>query len=143
MKNTFRHFFIAGLLALFLASGQSPRAADQPNVGTQNATQKVKAKRGWYPFGGIVVSTDIQAKTVSLKRKVGARVLRLDSKSILEINGRPAALANVRIGSYAHGKLHKDAALNEVIIAAKFDNEAPNRDKPITKKSSENPPPNQ
>lgn len=130
MKNTFRYFFFAGLLALFLASGQALRAADQPTVGAQNATQKVKAKRGWYPFGGIVVSTDIQAKSVSLKRKVGARVLRLDAKSILEINGRPASLTNVRIGSYAHGKLHKDAAGNEVIMAAKFDNEAPKKDKP-------------
>jgi len=130
MKNTLRRLFFAGLLALFFASGQALRAADQPTAKTQNAAEQVKAKRNWYPFGGIVSGIDIQAGTVSLVRKVGARILRIDPNSILEINGRPAALASVKIGSYAHGKLHKNSAGNEVITSAKFEKEAPNKTRP-------------
>lgn len=134
MKTTLGRLFLAGLLILVLGSEPALRAAGQASAKTQNATEKVKAKRDWYPFGGIVASIDLQTKTVSLKRKTGARVLRLDAKSLIEIDGRPGYLANVRVGSYAHGKLHKDAAGNEVITSARFDKEKPAKEKPAANK---------
>lgn len=93
--------------------------------------QKNKPKRDWYPFGGIVASINQQSNAIGLKRKQGVRVLRLDAKSTLEINGKPASLANVAIGNYAHGKLHKNSAGNEVIIAAKFEKEPPTKNKAV------------
>jgi hypothetical protein len=151
MKKSFKYLFFASLLAVSLASGQQMYAADSQSQAADKAvgaakdsTEKAKPTRDWYPFGGIVASIDTQAKTISLKKKEGVRVLKLDSKSTLEINGKPALLSGVKVGDYAHGKLHKDAAGNEVITAATFNKLAPNKDKPNTNKnSSENPPRNQ
>lgn len=141
MKTSLKYLFFASLLAVSLVGGQSIFAADSTSkaadkaVGTsKDSSEKVKAKRDWYPFGGIVASIDKEANTVSLKKKEGVRVLKLDAKSTLEISGRPASLANVQVGDYAHGKLHKDSAGNEVITAAKFDKEGPR------KKSNTSPP---
>jgi hypothetical protein len=141
MKISFKYLFFASLMAVSLAIGQPTYAADSPSKAADKAvgaakdsSEKTKAKRDWYPFGGIVASVDVQAKTVSLRKKEGVRVLKLDAKSTLEINGKPALLGSVKIGDYAHGKLHKDSAGSEVITAAKFDKEAPNKDKPAASK---------
>ena len=134
MKNALTRLWVPCLLAAALAGGMSLYAADagsktnNPAAGkTKETAEKGKAKRDWYPFGGIVASVDKQAYTISLKKKDGERVLKVDSKSTLEINGKPATLGNVKVGDYAHGKLHKDSAGNEVITDAKFDKERPNK----------------
>ena len=122
----------AGLLTAVpsLCAADSTAAAKDPAAGrAKETTQKGKSKRDWYPFGGIVSSVDRQANTVSLKKKEGERVLKLDSKSTLEIAGKPATLGSVKLGDYAHGKLHKDSAGNEVITDAKFDKERPSKKK--------------
>lgn len=136
MKNAFKYLFLPCLLAAALAGGATLYAADtKSKVDDQAAgkaketTEKGKAKRDWYPFGGIVASVDKQAHTIALKKKEGERVIKLDSKSTLEINGKPATLADVKVGDYAHGKLHKDSAGNEVLTGAKFDKERPNQKK--------------
>ncbi len=135
MKKALKYLLVTSLLAGALASGSSLCAADSTAKAQDKATtQKAKAKRDWYPFGGIVASVDKQARTISLKKKEGERVLKLDSKSTLEINGKPAELGSVKVGNYAHGKLKKDSANNEVIMDAKFDKEAPAKVKRATRK---------
>ncbi len=141
MKKSFKYLIFASIMAVSLVMGQPIYAADSKSKAADKAvgeakdsTEKTKAKRDWYPFGGIVAAVDVQAKTISLKKKEGARVLKLDAKSTLEINGKPTMLGSVKVGDYAHGKLHKDSAGNEVITAAKFDKEAPNKDKPAVSK---------
>ncbi len=136
MKNVLKYLLATSLLAGALASASPASAADstlkaqdKATARAKEVTEKGKAKRDWYPFGGIVASVDKQAKTISLKKKEGERVLRLDSKSTLEINGKAAALSSVKVGDYAHGKLHKDSAGNEVITDAKFDKEPPSKEK--------------
>lgn len=62
-----------------------------------------------------------------MKKKEGQRVLKIDAKSEREVNGKHATLASVKVGNYAHGKLHKDASGAEVILAAKFDKEPPKK----------------
>lgn len=135
MNKSCKYILYISLLAVFLLGGQSifaadttPQAADKTAGAIKGATEKVKAKRGWYPFGGIVVAMDRQANTLSLKRKVGARILRLDALSMLEINGKPVGLGSVKVGDYVHGKLHKDSAGSEVITSAKFEKEAPKKE---------------
>jgi hypothetical protein len=132
MKKALKNLFVSCLLAAALSSGASLYAADTKSTAdatnaskAKETTEIGKTKRDWYPFGGIVASVDPQANTVSLKKKKGERVLNLDSKSQLEINGKPATLGSVKIGDYAHGKLHKDSSGKEVITAAKFDKERP------------------
>lgn len=111
------------------AADSTAKAQDKAGGRAKEATEPGKSKRDWYPFGGIVASVDKQAKTISLKKKEGERVLKLDSKSTLEIDGKPAVIGSVRVGSYAHGKLHKDSAGNEVITDAKLDKEPPRKQK--------------
>ena len=132
MKNSFRLLIVCCLLAAALADGAFSYAAGTNS--TSNATNAAnakdltaagKTKRDWYPFGGTVAAVDKQANTISLKKKRGERVLNLDSKSQLEINGKPVTLESVKVGDYAHGKLHKDGSGKEVITAVKFDKERP------------------
>ena len=130
MKNRLKRLFVSCLLAAALAGGFSVYAAGTNSTATAtnagnagSTTEAGKTKRDWYPFGGIVASVDRQANTIGLKKKKGERVLGLDSKSQLEINGKPATLGSVKVGDYAHGKLHKDSSGKEVITSAKFDKE--------------------
>lgn len=129
MKKSSLSLLFSGLLAVALAGGSTLNAADTQTKATAASKSAVattpKAKRDWYPFYGTVTAVDKQAKTISLKKNQGERVLKLDSKSELLINDKPATLADVKVGSYAHGKLHKSVSGAEVITSAKFDKEAP------------------
>jgi hypothetical protein len=137
MKRVLKYLLVASLLAGALASASSLFAADSTaKAQDKQATEKGKTKRDWYPFYGIVASVDKQANTISLKKKEGERVLKLDSKSTLEINGKSAVLSSVKVGDYAHGKLHKDSAGKEVITDAKFDKEAPPKAKEAADKET-------
>lgn len=140
MKKSSLSLLFSGLLAVALVGGTAVNAADtktkSADASKAAVAQKPKAKRNWYPFYGTVAAVDKQAKTISLKKKQGERVLKLDSKSELLVNDNPATLADVKVGSYAHGKLHKNASGAEVITSAKFDKEAP----PKKKKASEKKP---
>jgi hypothetical protein len=147
MKNNLKSFFVLSFLAAALATAPSLYAADSTTkpAGTAADTAKpaaetTKAKREWYPFSGTVASVNKQANTISLKKKEGERVLKLDGKSTLEIEGKSATISSVRVGEYAHGKLHKDSAGNEVIMSAKFDKEAPKKQTGATDKTTEKPP---
>ena len=147
MKNTFKSFFLLSLLAAALATAPSLYAADSTGkpAGTaadtaKPAAESTKAKRDWYPFSGTVTSVNKQANTISLKKKEGERVLKLDAKSTLEIGGKPATVGSVKVGEYAHGTLHKDTAGNEVIMSAKFDKEAPKKQTGSTDKTTEKTP---
>jgi len=135
MNQKLKYLLIVSLFLAVFADGRRLDAIDAkssppvPPAGN-SANAAAKAKRDWYPFGGIVAAVDSQANTISLKKKEGTRVLRLDANSKLEIGGRPAAIGSVKAGTYAHGKLHKNPAGKEVISAAKFDPEAPVKPKP-------------
>jgi hypothetical protein len=136
MKITIKSVFVSSLLAVALATVPSLSAADSKSKAEDSAAEQSKpaaeqgkAKRNWYPFGGTVASVNKQANTISLKKKEGERVLKLDAKSELEIDGKPATVGSIKVGSYAHGKLHKDKAGNEVVMAAKFDKDAPKKQK--------------
>ena len=143
MKRTLKYLLVTSLLGVALAGVSSlpaadskAKAEDKAAGGTKATKEKGKAKRDWYPFGGIVASIDKQANTISLKKKEGERVLKLDSKSTLEVNGKPATIGSVKVGDYAHGKLHKDSAGKEVITDAKFDKEKPKKDKQAADKET-------
>ncbi len=132
MKNTLKYLLVSALLGGSLVSVASLQAAatkakadDSAAAKATQSTEKGKAVRDWYPFYGTVASIDKQANTISLKKKEGERVLKLDAKSGLEVNGKPATLSDIKVGNYAHGKLHKDSAGKEVITSAKFEKEAP------------------
>ena len=147
MKNNLKSFFVLSFLAAALATAPSLYAADSTAkpAGTTGDTAKpaaetTKAKRDWYPFSGTVASVNKQANTISLKKKEGERVLKLDAKSTLEIEGKSATIGSIKVGEYAHGKLHKDSAGNEVIMSAKFDKEAPKKQTGATDKTTEKTP---
>lgn len=104
------------------------KKAETPSAAPTDATTKAKkAKKDWYPFWGEVSAINKSAMTVSLKKQEGTRVIHLDSKSELARLGKPATLGDVKPGDYAHDKLHKNKAGEEVITAAKFDLERPNK----------------
>lgn len=136
MKKLLQHNILALALVFALASVPQVLSADTKTKAegkgsskTRESTETLRPKRDWYPFHGIVASIDKQANTISLKKNEGERVLKLDAKSELEINGKPVAISNVKVGDYAHGKLHKNSAGQEVITSAKFEKEAPVKEK--------------
>ena len=140
MRTAIKSLFVSCSLAVTLATVPPLSAADSNSKAEAIAAEKSKsvaergkAKRNWYPFGGTVVSVDKSVNTLSLKKKTGGRVLKLDAKSKLEIEGKPVTLGSVKVGSYAHGKLHKDSAGKEVITTARFDKEAPKKKKTAEK----------
>ncbi len=111
------------------AVAETPKKAD--------ADAAPKAKRDWYPFHGVVSGVNPKASTISLHKEAGERILRMDGKSTLTHLGKPATLADVKTGEYAHGKVHKNERGEEVITAAKFDKEAPTKEpKKESKKES-------
>lgn len=125
MKNFLKYLMLTCVLAggpVLFAADSTTKAQDKASKQT---AEQAKPKRDWYPFSGIVASVDKKANTISLKKKEGERVLKLDANSALESDGKPITLGSVKVGNYAHGKLHKDAAGHEVITAAKFDKEQP------------------
>lgn len=143
MKTLFKQLLLASLLAGALAGAPSLAAADAPakphsptTSPTKEAAVKGTAKRTWYPFAGTVSSVDQQANAITLKKKQGERVLKLDAKTTLEIDGKPATLGSVKVGDYAHGRVHKDSAGHEVITSAKFDKEPPKKQKNAVDKES-------
>lgn len=125
MKNALKALFAGSLLAATLISLPTAYAAEP--AAKAKVEEKAPAKRDWYPFFGTVASVDKQANTITLKKKDGTRVLKVDAKSEIEVNGKPSTLAGVKAGDYAHGKLHKNAGGDEVITSAKFDKEAPKK----------------
>jgi len=148
MRIAIKPLFVSCSLAVTLATVPPLSAADSNSKAeaiavekSKPVAEKEKAKRDWYPFGGTVVSVNKSANTLSLKKKTGGRVLKLDAKSKLEIEGKPVTLGSVKVGSYAHGKLHKDSAGKEVIAAAKFDKEASKKKKTAEKDLDNDPTP--
>lgn len=134
-----KYLLAATLLAGVLATLPSLYAADAKGKAKgpePAAVEKGKPERDWYPFGGVVGSVDKQANTIALKKKEGERVLKVDSKSTLEMNGKSVTIGSVRVGDYAHGKLHKDSAGKEVITDAKFDKEGPGTEKEPVEKAA-------
>jgi hypothetical protein len=132
MKRVFGHLTAISLLTLALASapplgGADSKATTQATGQSKGNAPQGKPKRNWYPCGGIVASVNKEAGTLSLKKKQGQRVLKLDSRSTLEVNGKPVGLGSVKAGDYTHGKLQKDSAGHEVILNAKFEPEPPNK----------------
>lgn len=147
MKQVLKHLLVASLLAGALASASlsyaadsPPKAQDKAKGGAKEAPAQSQSKRDWYPFYGTVASVDKQANTISLKKKEGERVLKLDAKTTLEISGKAVTIGSVKVGSYAHGKLHKDSAGNEVITEAKFDKEPPTKAKEAVDKEPQKTP---
>ncbi|MSU37042.1 MAG: hypothetical protein EXS36_18490 [Pedosphaera sp.] len=128
---------IAATLTFNSALGQA--AADPAKAPTKKATTATsdtvdatatktkKAKKEGYKFWGEVSAVDKTAITVSLKKEEGARIIHLDSKSELARLGKPAILGEIKPGDYAHGRLYKNKAGEEVIMAAKFDLERSNK----------------
>ena len=125
------------LLGAFLAAGINANAQTKT---TKDAAETAKPKRDWYPFYGTVAAVDTKAKTVSLKKKEGERVLQTDAKTTLEQNGKTATLADIKVGNYLHGKLHKNATGEEVVTDAKIELEAPAKNKETNQVSTATPP---
>ena len=132
MKKSLQYLVFGSLFAAIVATSSNANAhttkAKAADVAKDPAAT-VKPKRDWYPFYGTVTAVDKSAKTISLKKMEGARVLQTDDKTTFEMNGKPASISDVKAGNYLHGTLHKDAAKEEVVRDAKIEKEAPVRNK--------------
>jgi hypothetical protein len=128
MKKNIHHLVFGGLCAAMLVAGNTVNAqtTTKPKAAgaAKESAETAKPKPDWYPFYGTVAAVDKSAKTVSLKKKEGERVLKTDAKTTLEQDGQPATLASIKPGYYLHGKLHKLENV-EYILDAKIELEAP------------------
>ncbi len=148
IPHLFWRSLLAALLSSVLAVAQSttadpkvakktaPTTAEPAAPAPKKPDAAAKTKREWYPFHGIVSGVNTTASTLSLHKEEGERVIRLDGKSTLSRLGKPATLSDVKVGDYAHGKLHKNARNEELISDAKFDKEAPTKAAKKAKKAT-------
>ena len=148
MKKSLQQFVFGSLFAAILVAGSAanaqPAKPTKPDAKAKTAemakdAEPAKPKRDAHSFYGTVAAVDKSAKTVSLKKTEGVRVLQTDDKTTFEMNGKPAALADVKVGNYLHGTMHKDAAKEEVIRDAKIEKSAPVRGKSMGKPEMEKP----
>jgi len=109
------------------APAEITKEAKKVSDESTKEVKKAKKKRDWYPFHGKVASVNTTAKTVTLEKIDGERVLRLDGSSKLTSRSKVATLGDLKVGDYAHGKLHKNTRDEEVVTDAKFDLEAPKK----------------
>ena len=112
------------MLGAFITSGTNLHS-QTPAKPAKDMAEAAKPKRDWFPFSGTVAAVDANAKTISLKKKEGERVLLTDAKTTLEQNGKAAKLADIKAGNYLHGKLAKSTSGAEVILDAKIEPQAP------------------
>ena len=135
MKNLMLGALLGALLSV--SQNASAQKSEKPAKDTtKEATEKAKPIRDWYPFSGIVSSVDNKAKTISLSKKDGDRVVQIDSKSTFESNGKAATLGDIKAGNYLHGKLRKNAADEEVVFDAKIEPEAPAKKPKVVKEGN-------
>jgi hypothetical protein len=120
MKLSFRSTLLPVIACLALTLSHAVVAEDAKPAAAAEESAKPKV----YGFHGTVASVDNSAKTVSLKKKEGERVLNIDSNSKYVVEGKPATLADIKAGLYAHGIVRKEGK-EEIIVNAKFDKEAP------------------
>jgi hypothetical protein len=140
MKKTLQQLLCAGLGAAILAATTASAQPAKPKATDAKAVKSEDApKRDWYPFYGTVTNVDLKAKTVSLRKTEGMRVLKTDDKTTLEKNDKPATLADIKPGNYLHGKLHKEGGTEEFILDAKIEKEAPIHTKGSSKMDKEKP----
>ena len=134
MKNLFSHLVtIAFLATVSIVSTQAAETGASVTTATKPASESTRLPRDWYPFRGEVVSVDAVQRTLSLHRKQGVRVVRLEEASALTRAGETIAAGDIRIGEYAHGKLRKNDQGMEEIVAAAFEPEPPVREPKATR----------
>ena len=119
MKKSLQHLVFGSWFAAVLVAG------GLANAQTTTTTETPKPKRDWYPFHGTVAAVNPSAKTVSLAKKEGERVLNTDSQSTFTMDGKPVTLSSIKVGYYLSGTLHKEANKEEFILKAKIALEAP------------------
>lgn len=115
----------AGLLLASTANAQTTKP--KPAEAKVHEAAAEKPKRDWYPFSGTVTNVDKTAKTITLAKKEGERVLHTDGNTTFEMNGKPASIADIKAGYYVSGTIHQRASKedNEVIQKAVIRKEAP------------------
>ncbi len=106
-------------LALFTSVARAEVDKKSTNAPAKSAAAPVAKDGQPYPFRGTVASTDQKAKTVTLSGKEHPRVLHIASSSLLDKAGKPATLADVAAGDYAHGRVEKRDG-NEFIVKGSF-----------------------
>jgi Cu/Ag efflux protein CusF len=141
MKKTLQQLLCAALGAVILAATTASAQTTKPKpaeVKTAKATETtMNTGDTKYPFHGTVAAVDTKAKTVSLKKVEGVRILQTDAQTVFEMNDKPATLADIKAGNYLSGTVHKEGGKEEYIIKGKIALEAPARNTGATHKMNE------
>lgn len=87
---------------------------------TDTSGSKKGATRSNVPFRGHVGSVDASAGTVTLSGKKKDRVLHVNDQSLLERDGKPAAIGDIRPGDSARGLISRETDGKEVLLKATF-----------------------
>ena len=70
-----------------------------------------------YPFQGTVISVDKNAMTFTVEGKDKPRVIGLESRSLMEKDGKPATLSLIAAGDHVQGRVEKSGE-DEVVVKA-------------------------
>ena len=126
----------AGVIVGIAEPAAVPGSAGSVKLGGAAGESAARQTRDWYPFRGEVATVDPAGGTLGLKKQSGERVVRIIPTSELMRDGRTIQLADVKIGEYIHGKLHKQEAGQEVVVSAALDPEPPAKKSPKSPKKT-------
>ncbi len=111
-----KHLPLIGAVLLAAVTLPTTVLAAPPADPAPKSTSAVSARP--YPFRGTIARVDIEARTVTLESRTTPRVLRIGEQSVLEKDGKPAVLTEIRSGDYLRGQIRKTEEGHETIVKA-------------------------
>ncbi|MEY4691215.1 MAG: hypothetical protein RIT19_1540 [Verrucomicrobiota bacterium] len=140
--NPMHHHLIRPIALAALAVGMAVQitAAEAPTPGSVAKTaeaRRMTTRKSTYPFRGEVAA--VEGKSIVLAKKSGTRPIEFAEDSLIERDGAPIRLADVKPGDYLRGMLQKTDSGGESLVRAsaggKYDKPAARATKATSKQA--------
>jgi hypothetical protein len=121
------------LAAFALGMAVQINAAEAPSPGAATKTaeaRRMAARKSTYPFRGEVAA--VEGQSIVLAKKSGTRPIEVSAESLIEREGTPIRLADIKPGDYLRGMLQKTDSGGESLVRASAGGKY---DKPVAKAS--------
>jgi hypothetical protein len=119
-----------GLLVLAMQGAGSVNAADPKDTEKDKATERAGELARALPFVGTVSSVDLTGRSFVLNGKAKERVFKVNDKTEILMDGKPANLSAMTVGAKVQGSAIKHDAeweVKKVTIGAKESPGAPKK----------------
>jgi hypothetical protein len=120
-------------MAVHINAAEAPKSGATTKTGEVAKTgeaRRMAARKSTYPFRGEVAA--VEGQSIVLAKKSGTRPIEVSDESLIERDGTPIRLADVKPGDYLRGMLQKTDSGGESLVRASAGGKY---DKPIAKAS--------